>query len=437
LLHDWRNVLTRLTLLTTLLAASGWLVGQVLLTILLGLLLYLCYTLYQIVRLNHWLHTTISVKDSPPPEAGGVWGDIFDGIYKLQRREWQATDHLKNILDKAQESSAALDIAVVMINSRGNLEWWNRAAEKLLGFKPQDQRQAVANLIREPRFLEYFQSEKYRTPLQLPSPVSSRIMLEFQITRFGAGERLMLVRDISRVHKLESMRKDFVGNVSHELRTPITVITGYLETLLDNREGIPERWNRPLEQMYQQSRRLEAIITDLLTLSGLETRAVPRDPAPVALTPLLEGVLHDAEKVYADKRHHFSLEGAADLTLAGNSEELYSAFSNLVLNAAKYTPPGGHIRIICSKGGSLFSVSVEDDGPGIEEHHLPRLTERFYRVDESRSSTTGGTGLGLAIVKHSLARNGGVLEIFSEVGAGSRFACCFPLDQIGRSPIPT
>lgn len=255
-------------------------------------------------------------------------------------------------------------------------------------------------------------------------------MLEFQITLFGEGERLMLVRDVSQIHRLESMRKDFVGNVSHELRTPITVINGYLETLLDHKDSVAPRWIKPIEQMHQQSQRMENIVRDLLTLSRLETKAPAKEQDRIDVNSLLRELKGDAEQVFENKSHSFELESDQDLYLRGNSSELYSAISNLLFNAAKYTPENGAIKLVaklCDKG---LNVEVIDNGVGIAQQHIPRLTERFYRVDESRSTDTGGTGLGLAIVKHVLARHGAHLEIHSELGKGSRFVCHFPKERL-------
>lgn len=431
MLREWRSELNRLLILIAIAATLGAILGETTLVVMLAVLGYLAQMMFQLYRLNHWLEDLPDSEQKEPPEATGVWGWIFDGIYRLQRRERDAVNHLKNILDKAQESSAALEMAVVMINHRGNLEWWNKAAETLLGFRTeQDKQQGVTNLLREPRFLEYFEGRNYSEPLRIPSPIKKSLMLEFQITLFGEGERLMLVRDVSQIHRLESMRKDFVGNVSHELRTPITVINGYLETLLDHKDSVAPRWIKPIEQMHQQSQRMENIVRDLLTLSRLETKAPAKEQDRIDVNSLLRELKGDAEQVFENKSHSFELESDQDLYLRGNSSELYSAISNLLFNAAKYTPENGAIKLVaklCDKG---LNVEVIDNGVGIAQQHIPRLTERFYRVDESRSTDTGGTGLGLAIVKHVLARHGAHLEIHSELGKGSRFVCHFPKERL-------
>ncbi|MDP3516322.1 MAG: phosphate regulon sensor histidine kinase PhoR [Pseudohongiella sp.] len=428
---NWHDAIKRLLISFFALLLAGWLVGEPALVVLAGTLGYLVYHLRQLRRLYNWLRDTDFSEPSPPPESKGIWGYIFDGIYLLQRRERQALLELKSIIDKAQESTAALELAVVMINNRGGLEWWNPAAEQLIGLQtPKDKNQLVINLIREPAFIDYFNKAKFNRPLKLSSPANPTNMLEFQITTFGEGERLMLVRDISQLHRLEMMRKDFVGNVSHELRTPITVITGYLETMLDDKQNLPARWIKPIEQMAQQSHRMENIIRDLLTLSQLETRASSKQQSAIQLCSLLREVKQDAEQVFADKAHIITLDCADDIYVNGNLSELYSAISNLVLNAAKYTQAHGSIVLRVEKSTRGLSIAVSDNGPGIAPHHIPRLTERFYRVDESRSADTGGTGLGLAIVKHVLARHNGKLEISSQPGKGSQFTCLLPVERI-------
>ena len=436
MLREWRSELNRLLTVIVCSSVLGLFFGQTALFTLIGVLIYLSQLLWQLYRLNRWLEQLPdSTSNEAPPEATGIWGWIFDGIYRLQRQERAAVNHLKSILDKAQESSAALEMAVVMINRRGNLEWWNKAAESLLGFRSeQDKQQGVTNLLREPRFFEYFEKKNYSEPLRIQSPIKKNLILEFQITQFGEGERLMLVRDVSQVHRLESMRKDFVGNVSHELRTPITVINGYLETLLDHKDSVAPRWIKPLEQMHQQSQRMENIVRDLLTLSRLETKSLPKEQDRIDVSALMREIKGEAQQVFNHKNHEFVLSDTPNVYIRGSLSELYSAVSNLLFNAAKYTPDKGKIVFSSRLVDDGFEIEVQDNGVGIAQHHIPRLTERFYRVDESRSTDTGGTGLGLAIVKHVLARHGASLRIESEIGKGSRFICHFPLEKLLEAP---
>ncbi|MEB0170240.1 phosphate regulon sensor histidine kinase PhoR, partial [Pseudomonas sp. CCC4.4] len=253
------------------------------------------------------------------------------------------------------------------------------------------------------------------------------------ITRYGNNEHLMLVRDVTRIHQLEQMRKDFVANVSHELRTPLTVICGYLETLIDNAEGINPRWVRALQQMQQQSERMQALLNDLLLLAKLEATDYPSDNQPVVVSTLLQIIKNDALALSAQRKQRITLSIDNEAKLKGSESELRSAFSNLVFNAVKYTQAEGTIHIRWWDDEQGAHMSVQDSGPGIETKHLSRLTERFYRVDSSRASNTGGTGLGLAIVKHVLLRHRGTLEIVSVVGKGCTFTCHFAPAQVINS----
>ncbi|WP_137817428.1 phosphate regulon sensor histidine kinase PhoR [Pseudomonas sp. 2FG] len=424
--QDWRGaVIRRLLLLLAGCLLVGLLSGEYAWSLVVGLAAYLGWTLAQLLRLHSWLKQ--HQADEPPPDGYGLWGEVFDSIYHLQRRDQRVRGRLQAVIDRVQESTAALTDAVIMLDSDGNLEWWNRAAETLLGLKtPQDSGQPVTNLVRHPAFKDYFEQNNHSEPLELPSPINDRLRLEFHITQYGNHEHLMLVRDITRLHQLEQMRKDFVANVSHELRTPLTVISGYLETLLDNVDDINPRWLRALQQMQQQGGRMQNLLNDLLLLAKLEATDYPSDNQPVAVDLLLLSIKGDAQALSNERHHRISLEADAGLRLKGSEVELRSAFSNLIFNAVKYTPDEGEIRIRWWGDELGAHLSVQDNGPGIEAKHLPRLTERFYRVDSSRASNTGGTGLGLAIAKHVLLRHRARLDISSVLGKGSTFTCHFP-----------
>ncbi|MCO6055944.1 phosphate regulon sensor histidine kinase PhoR [Pseudomonas sp. MOB-449] len=430
--QDWRGVvIRRLLLLIGACLLAGLVTGQYAWALVIGLGAYLGWTLAQLLRLYKWLKE--HQPDEAPPDGYGLWGEVFDSIYHLQRRDQRVRGRLQAVIDRVQESTAALKDAVVMLDNDGNLDWWNRAAETLLGLKtPQDSGQPVTNLIRHPRFKEYFEQGNYQEPLDLPSPTNDRMRLQFHITRYGNSEHLMLVRDVTRLHQLEQMRKDFVANVSHELRTPLTVIAGYLETLLDNVEDVNPRWTRALQQMSQQGKRMQNLLNDLLLLAKLEATDYPSDNQPVAVDLMLLQIKADAIALSGNRHHRISLEADHNYKLRGSEAEIRSAFSNLVFNAVKYTPDEGEIRIRWWGDETGAHLAVQDSGIGIEAKHLPRLTERFYRVDSSRNSGTGGTGLGLAIVKHVLIRHRGRLDISSVLNHGSTFTCHFPATQVVR-----
>lgn len=426
-MQNWRAELKRQLLILAAVSLFGYFTGTLLWSLLLLFFLYAVFNLYQLRRLHLWLGRDHTSDRSAPPESFGLWGTIFDGIFRLQKQERRASAHLESIVNKAQDASAALEIAVIMIDRQNNLDFWNQAGETLLGFRyPMDRHQPVTNLIRDPRFSEYFENKEYDEPLKLNAPGDSSKILEFQIALFGDHERLMIVRDITQLHRLELMRKDFVGNVSHELGTPITVIKGYLEAIMDNMESLDAMWQKPIRQMHQQSFRMENIVKDLLLLSSLETKQPPRPAEAFNINSLLSEIQNDTQQVYRKKSQEFSVDCPDNLEFLGDRGEMYSALSNLMANAAKYTPAEGKIVTRASLDDDSLIIEVQDNGMGIESQHIPRLTERFYRVDVSRSSETGGTGLGLAIVKHILSRHDGQLTITSEMGAGSCFICRFP-----------
>jgi len=427
----WRSELRKQVLILVSVCLVGYSIGQLLPALLLLLVCYVLFNLVQLHRLTKWLAKDHASDRSAPPEGFGLWGGVFDGIYRLQKQERRASAYLENIVNKAQESSAALEMAIIMVDRNNNLDWWNKATESLLGLRyPEDRRLPVTNLIRDPAFTAYFGRNVYDEPLHINAPGDSGKRLEIQIALFGENERLIIVRDISQLHRLELMRKDFVGNVSHELGTPITVIKGYLEAILDNIQDLDGKWEKPVIQMHQQSSRMENIVKDLLALSALETGTPSRKQSSFALIQLLSEIVNDARQIFAQQDHQFSLSCDENIKFIGDRGELYSAIANLVSNAAKYTPYQGKINILIRLSEDFLEAHVEDNGPGIEAQHLPRLTERFYRVDVSRSSETGGTGLGLAIVKHIVNRHDGELTVSSEVGKGSCFTCRFPLSRV-------
>ncbi|NKB35443.1 MAG: phosphate regulon sensor histidine kinase PhoR [Pseudomonadales bacterium] len=430
-MSSWRTELNRCLIILGITGIFGLVIGELLLVWLFALAAFVVISLYQLRRLNFWLLDATADNKLEPPESFGLWGEIFDAIYRIQKQERKASQFLEQIIDKAQESSAALEMAFIMINKQGNLDWWNSAGEKLLGIKyPEDRNQSVTNLIRDPRFTEYFHSENYDKTLKLEAPGVSKKIIEYQIALFGEHERLMIVRDVTQLQRLENMRKDFVGNVSHELGTPITVFKGYLEAIIDNMEELDPKWEKPMLQMKQQAHRMENIVRDLLMLTALETKTLPKQQDEIEIAKLISEIESDTQQMFLDKSHVFTIDSDETVIITGKRSELYSAISNLVVNAAKYTPANGTIKLSAKRNEKFFDIAVEDNGIGIEAQHLPRLTERFYRVDVSRSSETGGTGLGLAIVKHILMRHDAELEISSEVGKGSAFVCKIPLTRI-------
>ena len=405
----------------------GWGTGYTLSALFIASLIYILLNLKQLLRVERWL---VAEDGTDPPEASGLWGDVLDGIYRLQRQNREERKRLQDVVDYLRDSFSSLSDAAVMIDKNGDIEWSNQAACLLLGLRyPEDVGQQLINLIRSPEFIEYYESYDFEKGLEVPSPHVPEKQLQFQLTFFGKGSRLLFARDITHTHMLQEMRKDFVGNVSHELRTPLTVVNGYLETFADSEVAQDKRYKRAIGQMLQQVKRMENLVKDLITLTRLESLSKDQDREPVQVCAMLRRIRDEVLAVFDDQRD-IQIDCDPSILVVADADELRSAFTNIVMNAAKYTSDGGQIKVRWYMEANYAWLIVEDNGIGIEPHHIPRLTERFYRVDKSRSTRTGGTGLGLAIVKHVLLRHNAELQISSQLGRGSTFSCRFPSTQI-------
>jgi len=388
-----------------------------------GFTVYIGFTLRNLVRLNAWL----TDKREDVPNAGGLWGEVLDRIRALVRETEHREDRLHEMVTRFQSASAATPDAMVILSSRHEIEWANAAAERLLGISTlRDVGQRIVNLIRYPGFRKYLERGEYTEALPIASPASPDKSLSIRIIPFGSHQKLVIVRDITHLVNLERMRQSFVANISHELRTPLTVLSGYLETLQDMDRIGGDELKKHFRTMHDQTQRMTRLVDDLLTLAKLETTPATRHEVEVDVSMLLTSLKETAELLSGEQRHRITLESDPMLRLLGNEEELRSAFSNLINNAVRYTPPGGEIRLRWQREGGRPVFSVTDTGEGIPPQHLPHLTERFYRVDTARSRNTGGTGLGLSIVKHILLRHEANLVIDSELGHGSTFRCVFP-----------
>jgi len=417
----------RIILITVSAVVLGLMSGQVFTCLLLAGFLYSCWLLHQTRKFYLWLEKD---EDSYPPNSGGIWSDIFDIIYRSRQRNKKNQQNLQQELDRVQGFTRALQSGVVLIDNQGIINWWNEAAGDMLGFKTGvDEGKPVYNLLRHPRFIKYFQKEDFSELLSLPSPVNPDRTLEFQITVYGNNEKLVVVQDVTRLIRLEQMRKDFVANVSHELRTPLTVINGYLEPISESLESFDQQWQKPINKVYDQALRMTDIVNDLSTLSRLDNEEAMADGEEINIYELLQSIAADAGEVKPEVETKVTVEGEP-VVLHGSSTELHSCFSNLIFNAIKYSKPEGvSIHVVISRHEEGVDVAFRDDGIGIDPIHIPRLTERFYRVDKSHSRQTGGTGLGLAIVKHILSRHNAYLSIDSDLGKGSTFTCHFASEQ--------
>ncbi|MBI5612102.1 MAG: phosphate regulon sensor histidine kinase PhoR [Gammaproteobacteria bacterium] len=389
---------------------------------------YIAVVLYRLHQLQRWLFARGGAEI---PDAEGIWGDVFKEIRKLVRQAETREDRLAGMVERFQNAAAAMPDAVVIVSQNDEIEWANPASGLLLGITyPRDGGLRLGNLLRSPEFAGYLRSRVFSEPIELSSPANPRKTVLLQIIPFGASQKLIIGRDVTRLLLLEQMRRNFVANVSHELRTPITVLSGFLETLRAMKQPRAEELEKHLAVMHEQALRMQRLVDDLLTLSKLETTPPSRHDEPVDVPALLGSLKDTATLLSGERRHRITLEADTGLTLLGDPEELRSAFSNLINNAVQYTPPGGNIELRWQASADGAYFSVRDSGTGIAPEHIPRLTERFYRVDSARSRATGGTGLGLSIVKHVLVRHDAVLDIASEPGKGSTFSCRFPAARV-------
>jgi two-component system phosphate regulon sensor histidine kinase PhoR len=427
----WTFALARLAGILFLGLILGLLVGPVWLWVLAAACIYLGWQLLNLHRLDRWLRLRSQID---PPPLGGIWGDVIAQVVRLHRRKQYHKQRLIQLFRELRRSTAALPDGVIILSPQSDIVWFNRQAARLLGLKrPIDIGLRVDNLIRAPEFVHYLHGEDFALPLIIRPPVQMDLYLALQLVPYGAGQSLLLVRDVTRQMRLEAMRKDFVANASHELRTPLTVISGYLDTLADD-PSIDQSWTGPIRDMRAQAQRMNAIIADLLELSRLEASDGEAPREPIEVPRMLERLYRDA-LARSDRPRQVELNLESTHGLFGASHEIESTFTNLLVNALKYTPADGSVRIRwwVDEEGAYFSVT--DTGIGIPSEHIPRLTERFYRVDAGRSRGQGGSGLGLAIAKHALQRHDGWLEVQSIEGKGSTFTCHFPLQRIWKPAV--
>lgn len=382
-----------------------------------------------LAALERWLR----LSDHSPasiPAGSGAWDDVFAHLARYVRQHSQSQELLSLALERMRSVTSAMPDGIVILDETDRIEWCNPVAEQHLGINLSlDTGQQITYLVRQIPFVEYLAARKYSNPLILNQTRQQGIIVSLQLVPYGYNQKLLISRDITRFEKIETMRRDFIANVSHELRTPLTVISGFLETLSAD-ENVNSGFNkRALVLMSEQTTRMQRLIEDLLILSRLENEQSIVNEKAVEVTSLLRGILQDAESLSAG-RHQIKLNIASQDQLLGSEEELRSAFGNLISNAIRYTPDSGEISINWERRDGQGLFFVQDSGIGIEPEHIPRLTERFYRVDSSRSRETGGTGLGLAIVKHVLSRHQARLEVTSQVGKGSRFTIWFPAKRL-------
>ncbi|MDD2833037.1 MAG: phosphate regulon sensor histidine kinase PhoR [Methylotenera sp.] len=388
-----------------------------------GLLGYLVTHLYWIHQLHLWLkHPSISEV----PEGSGLWEDVFNSLLKYERNNQVKQTELNAALERFQIVANAIPDGLLILNAANQIEWCTAHAEFQLGLDMStDKNLPIVNLVRNSQFIAFLYNEVYDEPFKLKNDRNSDAMLEISIISLANRQKLLISRDVTQMEKIDAMRRDFIANVSHELRTPLTVVGGFIETLMDMEGAVPDSIRNYFGMMQDQTTRMRRLIEDLLTLSQIESNTQIPENNPINMTMLTNMLLNDAQAL-SNGRHKITAQANPHFDLSGAVDELQSALGNLVSNAIRYTPEGGEISISWHLRDNLGVFSVSDNGIGIDQQHIHRLTERFYRVDKGRSRETGGTGLGLSIVKHILSRHQAKLEITSKPSAGSTFSVIFP-----------
>jgi two-component system phosphate regulon sensor histidine kinase PhoR len=430
----WPPVFFRLAVVLVLALAAGFVLGATwgYLTAIAGLLVLIGLHLYYLRRVVTWFAPQGAEPDMTElPEGFGAWESVFQALRQWRRREREQHAELERILERFMEATSALPDGIVILDAADRVEWCNARATEHFGLLAErDRGYNVSNLIRRPAFIEYLVRGGTPDPLVLTDEASGTV-LSVQLLPFQQLGRIILSRDISQWRRVDAMRQDFIANVSHELRTPLTVVAGFLEHLADSPDMLPVERARIEQIMLEQSRRMRLLIDDLLMLSKLETQEAPSLTEVFSVASLVEEAVSEARTLSAN-RHTIVVRRLPPVDIRGAREEMRSAIENLLSNAVRYTPAGGKIEVAALRDAVTLRIGISDSGPGIAAEHLPRLTERFYRVDRSRSRETGGTGLGLAIVKHVLVRHGGRLDIESQPGAGSTFTMVLPASRVSQ-----
>ncbi len=417
----WQSV-SRLGIALFLAFIVGLMTGRVARVMAITLGIYSVVQLWNVLRVEYWLRHR---RVESPPDISGVWGEVVTIISRIYRRKQFHRARVTGLLREFRRLTTALPEGAVLLGPDHEILWFNHLAGEWLRLRrKRDVGIRIENLVRHPAFIDYLKTG-YPTDGALVQDLESDRWLAFNVVRTGTAERqLLMVRDVSEEQQLQSMRKDFVANASHELRSPLTVISGYLDALADD-ENLDPTWNTPVLEMRRQAERMRTIIKDLLELSKLESGEHGQEDQPVDIGGML--ALLRKEVMALDQRpRNVRLQLESDALIKGVESELHSVASNLISNAVKYTPPEGEIELRWWTDDDGAHLAVRDTGVGIAEEHIPRLTERFYRVDPGRARSMGGSGLGLAIVKHALQRHDATLEVESQEGVGSTFTCHFP-----------
>ena len=412
---SYRVIVIRLLIIFFISAVLGYLLGQTFLILLISAMVILIWHFHNLFKLMKWLWRSKSLS---PPQARGNWGLIYDGLHRQTKQYRQKQKVLNDKIRQFRDGAEALPDAALVLSDDLTILWGNKKAQRILGIRwPGDFGQRIDNLIRFPEFTRYLDEVNFDQPCYLPSPVNQEIMLELRLMSYGVDQLLLLARDISKIHRLEEMRR--------ELKTPLTVMRGYVEMVQATEYALEPHWQKAFTTMETQVSRMDRLVEQLLILSRVEVHADEEDKQMINMPKLIIGLVEDANWLNQDKNHSITSDIDEKLAIEGIENELKSAFSNLISNAIAYTSQGGNIHITWQMSANKAKFSVKDDGLGIRPEYINRITERFFRVDQSRSRYTGGSGLGLAIVKHVLHHHHAELAIESQWGKGSEFIIYF------------
>jgi len=423
---SWKRLVFELILCCIPALILGAVVGYLPWFLLVAVTGLLIWHFWNLLRLSWWLWVDRSMT---PPPGRGSWEPLLYGLHQMQMRNKKRRRELGSLIKRFRSGAESLPDAVVLATEEGSIFWCNGLAQQMLHLRwPDDNGQNILNLLRYPEFSRYLKARDFSKPMNLV--LNTGRHLEIRVMPYSEKQLLMVARDVTQMHQLEGARRNFFANVSHELRTPLTVLQGYLEMLQEQTlEGAPRE--KALHTMREQTQRMEGLVRQLLTLSKIEAAPLMALNDKIDVPMMLRVVEREAQTL-SQKKHVLTFDIDDQLQVLGNEEQLRSAMSNLVYNAVNHTPAGTEIRVCWQRTpyGALFSV--EDNGPGIASEHIPRLTERFYRVDKARSRQTGGSGLGLAIVKHAVNHHDSRLDIESEPGVRTCFSFLLPERLIAR-----
>jgi two-component system phosphate regulon sensor histidine kinase PhoR len=420
----WLKEFATVALLTLAAVIVGSFTGEVLMSLFALSVFLLGCQFRQIRRFEKWISAG---GKREYPKSTGIWEELYYHVYRIKKNDKRRKKKLRKMIEQFRHSTEALPDAAVVLQEGDEIEWANKAARQVLGLQQADKGQRIVNLIRFPDFIRHLKSGNYSEPVIIPSPVNTQIILEVRVIRYGSGLRLLLAQDVTQLKKMQTMRKDFVANVSHELRTPLTVLKGYLETLQDMDDEVSPLLTNSFKEMRGQTERMQHLIDDLLLLTRLETQK--KKVLCIDVPALLNQICKESDAIGSNSRRiELTLDTATHLY--GEEQDLRSAFTNLLGNALKYSPDDSVVKVRWHQQENELVLDVVDLGEGIAAAEIPRITERFYRVENKRRHKIPGTGLGLAIVKHVLMRHEGTLKITSELGKGSCFSCHFPSKRI-------